>query len=123
MKSASRLLPAALAAGIGLRLLFLALPSTPLDFKALEPVADAPEYLRLADNLARHRLFSLDSAPPYRPDVFRTPVYPLFLAGFFLLFSSPILPALLGQLALSLLLIWATYTLARELGLDDRIAA
>ncbi len=123
MRSASRLLLAALAATVALRLLLILLPRTRLDLKALEPVADAPEYLRLADNLARHRLFSLDSAPPYRPDAFRTPVYPLFLAGFAAIFSSPILPALLGQLALSLFLVWATYVLARELGLGDRPAA
>ncbi len=123
MKSASRLLPAALAAGIAFRLLLLAVPSTPLSRKALEPIADTPEYVRLAENLARHHLFSLDSAPPFRPDVFRTPAYPLFLAGFVLLFTNPLLPALLGQLALSLCLIWATQRLARELGLDQRFAA
>ncbi|MEO0077513.1 MAG: glycosyltransferase family 39 protein [candidate division WOR-3 bacterium] len=123
MRSASRLLPTALAAGIALRLFLLVAPSAPLNLKAVEPIADAAEYLRLADNLVRHRLFSLDSTPPFRPDVFRTPVYPLFLAGFFQLFTNPLLPALLGQLVLSLCLIWATHQLARGLGLDEEFAA
>jgi 4-amino-4-deoxy-L-arabinose transferase-like glycosyltransferase len=123
MKSASWLLLAALVIGTAVRLFFIILPSTSLNTKALEPIADAPEYLRLADNLVRHRVFSLDTGPRFRPDVFRTPVYPMFLAGFSHVFSNPILPALVGQLLISLVLVWTTYALTRELGTDNKTAS
>lgn len=41
---------------------------------------DDYQYRALAINIAEHRVFSLDPVPPYKPDVFRTPGYPVFLA-------------------------------------------
>ncbi len=43
--------------------------------------ADAVGYDRLAINLAEGRGFSRAESEPYRPDNFRTPIYPLFLAA------------------------------------------
>lgn len=39
-------------------------------------------YLPLAKNLIENGIFSMYSAPPYVPDAYRTPLYPLFIAGF-----------------------------------------
>lgn len=43
--------------------------------------SDSGEYWRLALNLAAGRGFSQAEAPPYAPDVRRTPVYPAFVAA------------------------------------------
>jgi hypothetical protein len=42
---------------------------------------DSERYLRLARNLAGGLGFSASWQPPYYPEVFRPPLYPLFLAG------------------------------------------
>lgn len=47
--------------------------------------ADAPTYLRPAENLVAHRVFSADSAPPFLWDGYRTPSYPLLIAASLLL--------------------------------------
>ena len=44
---------------------------------------DSTEYVRLARNLNAGRGLSLDETAPYRPDVRRTPAYPLLLAAIF----------------------------------------
>jgi len=41
---------------------------------------DSTEYMALARNLAQHGVFSQDEAAPRRPDTWRTPGYPVFLA-------------------------------------------
>lgn len=41
---------------------------------------DSPSYLRLAENLWQHGVFSRSEQPPLIPDNVLTPVYPLFLA-------------------------------------------
>ena len=124
------------------RLEFILVPRTPLWTKAVESVGDSREYVALANNLAHHQTFSRDSVPPYRPELFRTPAYPLLLAlplslslarsssslhpSSFILHPSPFLlhPSsfilflcLLLQLLLSLATVWLTWKLARELEL------
>jgi len=42
--------------------------------------ADSYLYLHLADNICKHLVFSRDTLPPFTPEVFRTPGYPVFLA-------------------------------------------
>ncbi len=42
---------------------------------------DSGRYLRLAANLADGNGLSAATQPPYDPEVFRPPMYPLFLAG------------------------------------------
>lgn len=39
-------------------------------------------YLPLAKNIVENQVFSMSFAPPYIPDAYRTPLYPIFLAGF-----------------------------------------
>jgi len=128
MKSANRLLAAALLVGLALRLSLLLVPTAPFATKATEPTGDSPEYVRLAANLARAHAFSQDSSPPYRPDVLRTPVYPLFLALPLALFGSSLVwPVLLQlvllQLLLALAAIWLIHRLALELGLGPAPSA
>ncbi len=47
------------------------------------PPGDAPGYLQLAVNLFGHGVFSQQTGPPFFPDAYRTPGYPLFLALIF----------------------------------------
>lgn len=117
MKSASRLFAVVLLVGLGLRLYLLLIPTAPFATKATEPTGDSPEYVRLAANLAQGHAFSQDSVPPFRPDLLRTPVYPLFLALPMAVFGSSLVWPLLLQLLLSLAAIWLTRELALELGL------
>jgi len=42
-------------------------------------------YLRGAENLINHRIFSLNISPPYTSDAYRMPLYTFFVAGFLLL--------------------------------------
>jgi 4-amino-4-deoxy-L-arabinose transferase-like glycosyltransferase len=109
---------AAVAVALAVRFLILLLPqSTPLPVKALVAIPDAQEYQRLAENLAARQTFSPDSIAPYRPEYFRTPVYPVFLASLAGLFPDPILPELIAQILLSVAVLWAARALARQLGL------
>ena len=127
MKSASRLLAAALLAGLALRMCLLLAPTAPLATKVLEPTGDSPEYVRPASNLVHGHGFSQDSVPPFRPDILRTPVYPLFLSLPYVVHRWPQRPlsdstsffvlALALQLLLALFTVWLTWRLALELGL------
>jgi hypothetical protein len=134
MRSASRLLAAALLAGLALRLCLLLAPTAPLATKVLEPTGDSPEYVRPATNLVHGHGFSQDSVPPFRPDILRTPAYPLFLTVPVLLTphssllsssSGPsfIVLALALQLLLALFTVWLTWRLALELGLGPGTSA
>lgn len=123
MISAKRLLLAALFAGVALRLGLLLSPTAPLATRATDPTGDSPEYVRLAENLARHRIFSLDTVPPFRPDIFRTPVYPLMLAAPLATFGRSLVWPLVLQLVLSLATIWFTRKLALEAKLAPDVAS
>ncbi|MBN2464157.1 phospholipid carrier-dependent glycosyltransferase [candidate division WOR-3 bacterium] len=134
MKPAGRLLTAALVLTILTRLIFVLLPRVPLETKVVASVGDSREYIALASNLADSRTFTRDTVPPFRPELFRTPAYPLLLAAPLLLAppssfipSSPpssfILLSLVLQLLLSLLTVWLTHRLALELGLAPATAA
>jgi 4-amino-4-deoxy-L-arabinose transferase-like glycosyltransferase len=124
MKSASRLLAAALLTGLAFRLVLLLIPTAPLATKVLEPTGDSPEYVRLATNLVHGHGFSQDSVPPFRPDILRTPVYPLFLALPLIVHRpSFVVVAVALQILLSLAVLWLTYRLGIELGLTPETAA
>jgi len=49
---------------------------------------DPSEYLKLGQNVLRFGQFSLSDQSPFLPDSFRTPVYPVFLAGIAQVFGS-----------------------------------
>ena len=70
---------------------------------------DSAEYVRLGVNLAAGHGFSQSAAPPYRPDVRRTPVYPSLLSLAFLAPRGGLHLAVLTGVAASVLTIAALY--------------
>lgn len=62
------------------------------------PIQDPLEYRNLALNTLSGNGFSISQTPPYFKDLFRTPLYPLFLAATFLINSSGHLAIFLQQL-------------------------
>ncbi|MBN2537233.1 glycosyltransferase family 39 protein [candidate division WOR-3 bacterium] len=123
MTSASRLLAAGLLAAVLVRGLLAILPAgVPLETKVVHSVSDAAEYLALGSSLAFHRSFALDPGPLARPELFRTPGWPMLLAPLFRFFANP-LPAVIAlQALLSVLLVIATFRFACRLGLEPRHA-
>ncbi len=117
MRSASRLLAAALLLTVLTRLAFILLPRVPLDTKAVASIGDSREYITLARNLVSSHTFTRDTVPPFHPELFRTPGYPLLLAIPFALFGPSLVWPLALQLLLSLACVWLTWRLALELGL------
>ncbi len=123
MKSASRVLVPAALAVLLTRAALIALPAeVPVRVKALEAISDAREYEALAGNIATHRVFSRDTAPPFRPELFRTPAYPLLLAPGVAMPGGVLWWGLAVQTLLSLLMLLLVRSLARTLGLDQRPA-
>lgn len=53
-------------------------------------------YFRGAENLVKYHIFSLNSAPPYMPDAYRTPLYTFFVA-FFLWLKLPLFSIIFVQ--------------------------
>ena len=117
MRSASRLLAAALLLTVLTRLVFILLPRVPLETRAVASIGDSREYVTLAYNLVSSHTFTRDTAPPFRPELFRTPGYPLLLAIPFALFGPSLIWPLLLQLLLSIATVWLTRRLGLELGL------
>jgi 4-amino-4-deoxy-L-arabinose transferase-like glycosyltransferase len=100
------------------------LPTTvPVRTKALDTVGDAREYDALARSLLLRRAFTRDSLPPYQPELFRTPLYPLLLAPGAALPAGTVVWGLALQSVLSLMLVLLTYRLARTLGLSPSRSA
>jgi hypothetical protein len=126
-RRAGRLLAAALLLTVLTRLVFILLPRVPLETKAVTSIGDSREYIALARKLVSSHTFTRDTVPPFRPELFRTPGYPLLLAASFMVHRWPqrplsdstsfIVQALLVQLLLSLSTVWLTRKLGLELGL------
>jgi hypothetical protein len=109
---------AALLLAILTRLVFILLPRVPFETKAVTAIGDSREYIALAHNLVSSHTFTRDTVPPFRPELFRTPGYPLLLTVPFIVHrSSFIATALVLQLLLALLTVGLTSRLALELGL------
>lgn len=79
----------------------------------LEP-PDSAEYVTLASNLLDGHGLSLDTAPPWTPDLRRTPVYPAVLASAFAVAGrSPRVGAFVNLAAWSLTLVLVAVTMRR----------
>lgn len=63
----------------------------------------AHRYLPTALNLLQGNGFSLDSTPPFRPSEACVPLYPIFVAGFFLVFGQNGFAVVIGQILLDLI--------------------
>ena len=122
-KSANRPAIILLVAGLlTTRLLFFLLPTaTSPRTKAVESISDAGEYETLSRNLAEHGRFSQFLAQD-RPEIFRTPGYPLLIAPLTRLGEVTIPAIFILHLLLSLGLIWAVRRLAVEIGCHRRSA-
>ena len=70
---------------IAAAIVFLIAIGARVAFLATQPVKLAPDsldYLKLANNIRAHGVFSLEDGPPFTPTIRRAPVYPIFLAAF-----------------------------------------
>jgi hypothetical protein len=83
---------------------------------------DCDEFYAIAKNLVEHAAFSQSAEPPFKPDTWRTPGYPLFLATAMLLFGKSPVTLVLVQQALSALNVLLVFRLARGWMSDARAA-
>jgi len=85
---------------------------------------DSAEYVALARNLDAGHGFSEDAGPPYRPDIRRTPVYPVLLAAVFRLPNAGLrAAAVAGALAGSLTVVVTWRLAAAVLGSEGALVA
>lgn len=82
---------------------------------------DSDGYDRRAMNLLRYGVFASEKAPPLKPDLDRTPVYPVMLAGVFAVTGHSPAAAILLHILLAAVTAVLTYMLARELGLPSPV--
>ena len=82
------------------------------------PIQDPLEYRNLALNLLAGNGFSIAEDPPYLLDLFRTPLYPLFLAATFLVNFSGHLAILLQQLMI-IFSAWLLFKILRRSKFGD----
>lgn len=82
---------------------------------------DAITYLMPAQNLVQHGLFSRETAHPYLWEPYRTPGYPLVIAGAIRTFGTHEF-ALLASLFTSVMAAWAAFRFAELLGGGRRAA-
>src|SRR5437870_3657297 len=75
---------------------------------------DVPRYQQLARNMLAGHGFSSSATPPYRPDMFRTPVFPLFVAVLYASFGVTDVPVHVMQAAIGALTCCVIYVLARR---------
>jgi 4-amino-4-deoxy-L-arabinose transferase-like glycosyltransferase len=73
---------------LAIRLVFFVLTLVKTGEPGFLYYGDSEGYLNLAKNLVLHGVFSQESASPYAPDLFRTPIYPIFIIPFYFLFKS-----------------------------------
>ncbi len=75
-------------------------------------VGDASGYDKIAVNLLENNGFSTSESFPYAPDIFRTPMYPFFLAAFYTIFGYKPYMAILFQLIIGSMTCILTYKIA-----------
>jgi 4-amino-4-deoxy-L-arabinose transferase-like glycosyltransferase len=90
--------------------------------RALLPFSDAIRYERLACNLIEHKTYSRDSVPPYRPESFVPPGYPVFITISYTLFGKNPIAVIIIQIIIAALTGFLTFLLAREFTESRKIA-
>ena len=75
---------------------------------------DSAEYLTLAGNIAKHGVFSQSDQPPFHPDTWRTPGYPIMLAGCLWIVSESPAALVVVQQGLSILNVVLLFLIARR---------
>ncbi len=76
---------------------------------------DSVEYQQLAQNLVAHQHFSLAATPPYTPDLSRTPVFPMLVAGIYALAGRSLPTAILVNICAASLTCGLAYMLGRQM--------
>lgn len=77
---------------------------------------DGLKYALYARNLVEHGVYSPDAVAPYDPSIYRTPGYPLFLAGLRVIGGDSVDIVRIAQFLLLGLLAWLVYGIGREIG-------
>ncbi len=75
---------------------------------------DSRGYQQIALNLLAGHGFSWSTSPPFEPNLYRTPVYPVFLAGVYAIFSPGSRAVYLLQAAISSVVCCLIYVIARQ---------
>jgi 4-amino-4-deoxy-L-arabinose transferase-like glycosyltransferase len=75
---------------------------------------DSRGYQQIALNLIAGHGFSWSTSPPFEPNLYRTPVYPLFLAGVYSIFGPGARAVYLLQAAIGSVVCCLTYVIARQ---------
>jgi hypothetical protein len=78
-------------------------------------------YHQIASNILLGNGFSRSTGPPFLPDNFDQPGYPLFVASFYSLFGEYQLPIYIAQVLLELAIIFIVILIVRELKLPKGI--
>ncbi len=107
----------AVVVALALRLLFFWVAYTHNQGFFVQP--DTPSYVVPALNMLKHHSFSEGIYPDIRPEIVRTPGYPLFLAAVFFLFGTRIAYILIVQIVISLLIVFMVYKIASLIGEED----
>jgi 4-amino-4-deoxy-L-arabinose transferase-like glycosyltransferase len=76
---------------------------------------DSEGYYNLAVNLVDRGIFSRSGEPPLLPDNTRTPLYPFFLAGLFVVFGKSLAAVAVAQIVISGATVALVYLLGRRL--------
>jgi len=88
---------------------------------SISPMQDPLEYRTIALNLLEHGTFSIAPASEHNPDMLRTPLYPFFLAGTYLVDDSGFTAILLQQILLALMGV-LLFLLLRHFGVSHTIS-
>lgn len=99
--------------------LFVVLRTGRIDTYALRSL-DCGEYHAIARNVAEHGVFSQSDEPPSKPDTWRTPGYPLFLAPFMIVLGDSPAMLVVVQQVLSVVSVWLLFLIARRWMSDRR---
>lgn len=85
-----------------------------------QSLAMSGEFATLAINLVDSQMFSMSTTSPLKPDMWRTPGYPVFLAPFYALFGN-FYPVLIAQVFLLFLTVLLIFKMASRI-LGEKVA-